>query len=173
MPQTLTEKQTEARQNSVKKMAPFQFPKGVSGNPGGRRKSAKVTEQEITALATIPCPDEWLIEGLEQLRGRGLTMAQAIAARAYYKGIAKGSMQAIAEILQRESGKMPNVQVTKKDQPDDGFSDMTPEEQRAERIRLLTRLQHLLEPPAETQDAKIVSEPTQEASSGTSDLHQG
>lgn len=167
MAKTLEEKQADARErNSKKALVPFQFPKGVSGNPGGKRKkSAKVTEQELVVLANAPCPDDWLTEGLEQFKGHGLTMAQAVAVRAYYKGIAKGSMQAIAEILQRESGKMPNVQVTSKEQPDDGFSDMTPEEQRAEQLRLLTRLQHLLQPPAATQDAEIVSEAIQENSS--------
>jgi hypothetical protein len=160
MAKTLDEKQAEARERNRKKaIVPFQFPKGVSANPGGKRKSAKHTELEIVALANAPCPDDWLIDGLEALRGRGLTMAQAVAARAYHKGIAKGSMQAIAEILQRESGKMPNVQVTAKEQPDDGFSDMTPEELHAEQVRLLSRLKQVLEPAPQTIDGEIVSAP--------------
>jgi hypothetical protein len=154
---TLEEKQQEMRERNAPQLAPYRFPSGRSGNPGGRKRSQKILEGHITSLVNESCPDEWLIDGLESFKGQQLTLGQAVALRAYYRGIAKGSMQAIAELVQRESGKMPNVQVTSKDEPDTSYLDMTPEEQQQELLRIVGRLKGILEPPAPTQDAEIIT----------------
>jgi hypothetical protein len=68
------------------------FPKGVSGNPGGRPKKKQVTE-ELERLLAEEAPN-----------GNGQTWATVIA-QALLRRASKGDVRAIAELANRIEGK--------------------------------------------------------------------
>jgi hypothetical protein len=72
-----------------KHLIPHQFPKGVSGNPGGRPRRKPFTEA-LELTGDLPCPPKKRLQ-LEEILGvelpKGLTMVQAEAIGQHLKGI--------------------------------------------------------------------------------------
>jgi hypothetical protein len=88
------------------------FPKGVSGNPAGRRKGQKNISTVLAEMLKKIFPDAEIDLGhgdnaaLRQLLGKSkLTNADAIAARIILKAL-KGDAWAIGELMDRTEGKV-------------------------------------------------------------------
>lgn len=101
------------RQKAAEQLKPHQFPKGVSGNPGGRPKgSGKIRISDAYAgVMSQDMPDEFKIAiGVDP--GEKFTWAEAIALQLLKKSInadsCKPSFKAIQELREVTEGKLPD-----------------------------------------------------------------
>lgn len=123
----------------------WQFTKGVRLPNAGRKK--KSDDDALMAIAGTACPDDLLCGVMEGLRGKDLTMGEALQWRMFIDGIlgTKGSDAVTREIMNRLFGKVRLV-VTK-DVRDESVAQMTPEEIRDETLALLKRLEEFTAKP--------------------------
>jgi hypothetical protein len=139
---TLDEKclEMKARQQDINPvMVAFQFKKGVAQLM--RKKGVKQKAQEFLETAMdIVVPDEWLVNGLENLRGRKMTFQQILLFRVMYNavtGTKNNGFKDAQELLNRLLGKVPLV-IRHGEAPDDDeeFMELTDDELNAEIVKL-------------------------------------
>jgi len=143
-------------QDVPKEIVKWQFVKGVRLPNAGRKKKA-IGDEALVMIAAQPCPDELLTGILEGLRGKDLTMVEALQYRIFANAVLgqKDSVRYGIEIMNRLYGKV-NLVLTK-DKEDHEISKMTPEEIRTETLLLLKALDKYVKPP-KRKKKDIVSE---------------
>jgi len=127
------EQQKEDRRAEALK--PYHWPKGVTGNFRGRGLKKVIAEYLKLGLDFI-CPDEWLVSGLEGLKGSGPnggnpTVGEVFAFRLLYHG-ATGTknpgLPSAVEVVNRTEGKVPLPVVAKEPEREGGFTGFSDEE---------------------------------------------
>ena len=140
------------------------FQKGVSGLL--LKKGVKKAVEEFLKLSLdYSCPDNWLVNGLEPLRGKKMTFGQVITFRMLYSattGTRNPGLKDLQEILNRVLGREPSVIKHGEAPPDDEFEGLSGEEliQLALKINdsIQAKQKKLLPAPKET-DAKEKEKP--------------
>jgi hypothetical protein len=107
-----------------------QFKKGVSGLLL-KKGVKKATEDFLKLSLDYRVPDEWLVNGLEQLRGRKMTFGQVLTFRLLHSattGQRNPALNDLKYIIDRVLGKMPTIVKHGEAPPEDDFENLTSEQ---------------------------------------------
>ena len=94
--------------------------------PPSQRDQA--AEEFIRKGMDLVCPDDWLDDGLEPLRGKKFTLSQAMVFRSYYcavKGIRNKGLKDMLEIHKRVIGPIPTIVRHGEAPPEDDLEKLT------------------------------------------------
>src|SRR5208282_3345320 len=138
---TLEEKQIEMKaeqQGTNPQLVVWQFRKGVKSMM--RKKGIKQKAQEfLETCMDIVVPDEWLVNGLESLQGRGMTFQQVVTFRRLYHattGTKNLASKECDDMFNRLFGKVPLLVRHKEGDDDDDFLELTDDQLNREISRL-------------------------------------
>jgi hypothetical protein len=168
----------EKKRNPKGKLPPalvaHQFKKGVS-QLLLKKGVKKATEEFLKLSLDYTVPDEWLVNGLELLRGRRMTFGQVITFRMLHSattGVRNPGLKDIQVIFERVLGRMPTTIKYGEADPEDDFESMTGEELIQLGLKLADSIQaKRLPAPAPPEDVKVADESTTESTQ--SDAPQG
>lgn len=104
----------------------------------------KATEDYIRLSLDFICPDEWLVDGLEVLRGKKMTFGHVMAVRRLYcavTGTLDRGLKPAQEIWNRVLGREPTIIKHGEAEPDDDFEGRSGEELIAIAMKLSESIQ--------------------------------